>query len=102
MRQQPLRGTLGIMSTSSDDERVLAWRFRSGDADAVREVYRLYSGRLHAVARSMLGDPSQIDDAVQQTFLQAWRSAKSFDAERSLSAWLYAICRRVCIDEYRK
>jgi RNA polymerase sigma-70 factor (ECF subfamily) len=50
----------------------------------------------------MLSDSSQIDDAVQQTFLQAWRALARFDANRPLSAWLYAICRRVCIDEYRK
>jgi RNA polymerase sigma factor (sigma-70 family) len=89
------------MSTT-DDERALALRFRTGDADAVREVYRRYAGRLHTVCRSLLGDPALVDDAVQQTFLQAWRAANRFDASRPLSAWLYAIARRVCIDEYRK
>jgi RNA polymerase sigma-70 factor (ECF subfamily) len=39
---------------------------------------------------------------VQQTFLQAWRAAGRFDTTRPQSAWLYAIARRVCIDEYRK
>src|SRR3954454_6528535 len=102
----PMPGTPGpgdsaTMSTT-DDERVLALRFRTGDADAVREVYRRYAGRLHVLCRSMLGDPALVDDAVQQTFLQAWREASRFDARRPLSAWLYAIGRRVCIDEYRK
>src|SRR4051812_39398712 len=91
----------GAMNTT-DDERDLAVRFRTGDADAVREVYRTYAGRIHVVCRSLLGDPALVDDAVQQTFLQAWRAAARFDAGRPLSAWLYAIARRVCIDEYRK
>jgi RNA polymerase sigma-70 factor (ECF subfamily) len=89
------------MSTTAD-QRDLALRFQTGDADAVREVYRRYAGRLHALCRSLLGDPALVDDAVQQTFLQAWRAASRFDAARPLSAWLYAIARRVCIDEYRK
>jgi RNA polymerase sigma-70 factor (ECF subfamily) len=65
-------------------------------------VYRSYAGRLAAVARSMLSDPAVIDDVVQQTLLQAWRASATLDADRCLSAWLYAICRRVCIDEYRR
>jgi len=89
------------MSTT-DDERALAVRFGTGDADAVREVYRTHAGRIHVLCRSLLGDPALVDDAVQQTFLQAWRAAARFDASRPLSAWLYAIARRVCIDEYRK
>ena len=89
------------MSTT-DDERDLALRFQTGDADAVRELYRRYAGRLHVLCRSLIGDPALVDDAVQQTFLQAWRAASRFDAARPLSSWLYAIARRVCIDEYRK
>jgi RNA polymerase sigma-70 factor (ECF subfamily) len=65
-------------------------------------VYRRYAGRVHTLCRSLLGDPALADDAVQQTFLQAWRAAGRFDTSRPLSAWLYAIGRRVCIDEYRK
>ena len=90
------------MSPTIDDDAAVARRFAAGEPDAVREVYRRYRGRLAAVARSLLSDPNVIDDVVQQTFMQAWRASASFDAERSLSAWLYAICRRVCIDEYRR
>jgi RNA polymerase sigma-70 factor (ECF subfamily) len=80
----------------------LGVRFRDGDADAIREVYRLFSGRVFALCRSMLADNEQARDAVQQTFLQAWRAADRFDPERPLSTWLNMICRRVCIDSYRR
>jgi RNA polymerase sigma-70 factor, ECF subfamily len=80
----------------------LASRFRDGDPDAVRELYRRYAGALLAISRSMLGDPELARDAVQQTFIQAWRAASTFDPERKLSSWLYQICRRVCIDRYRQ
>jgi RNA polymerase sigma-70 factor (ECF subfamily) len=99
---RPIEAHAGGMDTTTADERDLAGRFRAGDADAVREVYRRYAGRLAAVARSMLADAAVIDDVVQQTLLQAWRASATLDADRCLSAWLYAICRRVCIDEYRR
>ena len=51
----PVPGDSGPMSTTAD-ERDLALRFQTGDADAVREVYRRYGGRLHALCRTLLGD----------------------------------------------
>src|SRR5437764_7262612 len=79
----------------------MAMTFRDGDADAVRDVYRRYSGRLFAVSRSMLGAGEDARDAVQQTLIQAWRASARYDPERPLAAWLYQICRRVCIDRLR-
>src|SRR4029450_8654040 len=92
------------MSTASidRDDHDLAVRFRDGDPDAIREVYRRYSGPMFALSRTLLADNDHAKDAVQQTFLQAWRAADRFDPERSLSAWLHQICRRVCIDRYRR
>jgi RNA polymerase sigma-70 factor (ECF subfamily) len=84
------------------DDHDLAVRFRDGDPDAIRDVYRRFSGPMFALSRSLLADPEHAKDAVQQTFLQAWRAAARFDPDRSLSAWLHQICRRVCIDRYRR
>jgi RNA polymerase sigma-70 factor (ECF subfamily) len=84
------------------NEAELANRFRLGEEAAIREVYRRYSGPVFTVARSLLNDRDQAADAVQQTFLQAWRAAGSFDPARPLAPWLYAIARRVAIDMYRK
>ena len=77
-------------------------RFRAGDAEAVRAVYRRYVGPMLTVARASLRDPALADEAVQQAFVQAWRAASSYDPERPLSTWLYTITRRVCIDLYRR
>jgi RNA polymerase sigma-70 factor (ECF subfamily) len=57
---------------------------------------------MFALSRTLLADREHANDAVQQTFLQAWRAAARFDPDRSLSAWLHQICRRVCIDRYRR
>jgi len=87
---------------TDDDDALLAARFRDGDADAVTELYRRYSGPMYALARWMLRDETVAADVVQQAFLQAWRSAGSFDTSRRLSPWLFQITRRVCIDTIRR
>lgn len=80
----------------------LAARFRRGDEDAVRAVYRRYGGAVTTVARSMVGQPELVEEVVQQTFVKAWRAAASFDESRDLAPWLYSIARRTAIDVLRR
>ena len=77
-------------------------RFRSGDPDAVRELYDAYGRSVFSVAYQALGDRGLAEEAVQQTFLQAWRAAGRFDPNREPGPWLYAIARRVAVDLYRR
>ena len=53
-------------------------RFRAGDPDAVRTVYREHAGAVHTVARSIVSDRELVADIVQQTFVKAWRAAATF------------------------
>jgi RNA polymerase sigma-70 factor (ECF subfamily) len=76
-------------------------RFRRGDPDAVREVYRRYAGAVNTVARSIVRDRELAADVVQQTFVKAWRAAATFDGDRELGPWLYSIARRTAIDALR-
>jgi RNA polymerase sigma-70 factor (ECF subfamily) len=85
-------------SHARDDDRDLGARFQAADPDAIREVYRRYSGAMLTIGRHYLQDPHRAADAVQQAFLQAWKASARFDPEQRLSSWLYAITRRVCID----
>ncbi len=54
-------------------------RFVSGDPEAVRDLYRRYSRPMFSVALRSLGDRGLAEEAVQQSFLQAWRAAPRFD-----------------------
>lgn len=76
-------------------------RFRAGDAEAVREVYRAYAGPVHTVARSIVRDRELAAEVVQQTFTKAWRAAHAFETGRDLAPWLYSIARRTAIDVLR-
>ncbi len=77
-------------------------RFKGGDPEAVRELYELYGRSIFTVAYRALSDRGLAEEAVQQTFLQAWRAASRFDPEKEAGPWLYAIARRVAVDLYRR
>jgi RNA polymerase sigma-70 factor, ECF subfamily len=77
-------------------------RFGTGDPEAVRELYERYGRAVFTVAFRSLNDRGLAEEAVQQTFLQAWRAAGTFDPERDPAPWLYAIARRVAVDLYRR
>lgn len=49
----------------------------------------------------MLASPFEADDAVQETFIRAWRGYDSFEGRSSLRSWLYRIATNVCLDMRR-
>jgi RNA polymerase sigma-70 factor, ECF subfamily len=65
----------------------------------VREAYAAHSGELYGFAVRSLDDPGLAEEAVQETFLRAWRAGERFDPDiGSLRTWLFAILRNVVID----
>jgi RNA polymerase sigma-70 factor, ECF subfamily len=49
-----------------------------------------------------VGDRGLAEEAMQETFLRAWRSADSWDpGSGSIRTWMYAVARNVCIDALR-
>ena len=77
-------------------------RFRGGDADAVRAVYRAYGRLVYAVAHRALGSRELAEEATQQTFVKAWKAAATYDPSRDLGPWLATIARRTAIDLHRR
>jgi RNA polymerase sigma factor (sigma-70 family) len=100
--REPGSGRWASVATVAMDDAELASRFASGDADSVRVVYQTYGRLVFTIAFKVLGDTGLAEDATQQTFVQAWRAAGSYDPSRALAAWLTTIAKRVAIDVYRR
>jgi RNA polymerase sigma-70 factor (ECF subfamily) len=67
--------------------------------DGVRAVYAAHGPELYRFAVRSLGDRGLAEEAVQETFVRAWRAADRFDdGLGSLRTWLFAIVRNVVID----
>lgn len=83
------------------DESQFISRLQVGDADAYEELVRLYSGRLIALARQILGDEDLARDAVQDAFLSAFRAMDRFNGDARLSSWLHRIVTNAALAKLR-
>ena len=73
-----------------------------GDADAMQACLTRYSGMVWALARRLSTNPAEAEDAVQEIFLDLWKSAARFDPTRGTELGFVAvIARRRLIDRRR-
>lgn len=78
-------------------------RIARGDRAAVPECLDRYGGLVWALARRHAADPADAEDAVQEVFIDLWRSAWRFDASAGTEATFVAtIARRRLIDRQRR
>jgi RNA polymerase sigma-70 factor, ECF subfamily len=59
------------------------------------------AGRLYTLALSILRDPGEAEDAVQETLVKAWRSWESVSRMERISPWLTRVCVNHCISRRR-
>jgi len=86
---------------SLDDDALLR-RIRAGDRDAFSLLMRRYNRRLYRVARSVLRDDAEAEDALQDAYLQAYRALPAFRGESALSTWLTRIVVNAALMRQRK
>jgi len=74
----------------------------AGDEAAFSGLIERHRRELHVHCYRMLASFEEAEDAVQETFLRAWRSRDTFDGGSLFRAWLYRIATNVCLDTLRR
>jgi RNA polymerase sigma-70 factor (ECF subfamily) len=84
------------------DETLLLERAREGDVQAFAEFVRLFERRIRTVLSRLLDDERDVDEAAQDTFVQAWRSLHRFRGEAAPFTWLYRIAVNEALQRTRR
>jgi RNA polymerase sigma-70 factor (ECF subfamily) len=75
---------------------------RAGDLSAFEELYERHAARMKSIARNLLHDAAEAEDAVQETFLKVYRGAKTFRGGAAFSTWAYRVLVNTCYDVLRR
>ena len=76
-------------------------RAQRKDKEAFTALVHRYADRLYAVAYRILRDTSRAEDAVQQTFLIAWRELPKLRDPERFDGWLFTLLVNACRSEIR-
>lgn len=84
------------------DEADLARRAALKNADAIREILKLNNRRLYRIARAILRDDGEAEDAVQDAYIRAFSNIGGFKGESALSTWLSRIVMNEALGRLRQ
>lgn len=79
-------------------DRDLLVRARDGDRDAFGTLIRRHQQRIFGLGARLLGNATEADDLVQDTFLRVWRALDRFDEARPFVPWLVRIATNRALD----
>jgi RNA polymerase sigma-70 factor (ECF subfamily) len=84
------------------DDRQLLARARSGDLDAFAAFVRHFERRVRTVLWRLLDDERDVEEATQDTFVQAWRNLERFRSDAAPFTWLYRIAVNEALQRRRR
>ncbi|MFJ4295315.1 sigma-70 family RNA polymerase sigma factor [Curtobacterium sp. NPDC089689] len=83
-------------------ERDLMLAVAAGDRRAFTALHERFRPLVERYVRHQLNDPSQVEEVVQDVFLEIWLIAERYDPRHSVIAWVRTIAQRRAIDRVRK
>lgn len=84
------------------DDAALLSQARDGDLEAFAEIVRRYEHRVRAVLFRLLEDDRDVEEATQDTFVQAWRNLDRFRGDAAVFTWLYRIAVNEALARLRR
>ena len=91
------------MQTPEVELRALMLAGLAGDAAAYRLLLETLQKQLAAwFRRRLAGDPSEVDDLVQESLIAIHTRRATYDRTQYFTAWTYAIARHKLIDHFRR
>lgn len=86
----------------NDQEQIWLDQARAGDKAAFGYLVEAYLRPVYNLTYRMLGDPSEAEDAAQETFLRAYSRLEQYNPNHKFSTWIFSIANHHCIDRLRK
>lgn len=87
---------------SASPDAILLEGCRAGSRESFEELYRVHGARMKSVASRVLGDRAEAEDAVQDAFVNIFRSAAGFQGRSRFSTWIYRVVVNACHDRLRR
>lgn len=103
VREPLLEDGTGSETRLDAELRAVIARTAMQDQRALERLYDLTFGKVYAVALRILRNAEAAEEAVEDTYWQAWREASRYDPARGRAlAWLLTICRSRALDALRR
>ena len=95
-------GELTNSAAEAEDDVSLVRRVLTGDPMAFAALMRRFNRRLYRLARAIVRDGAEAEDALQEAYLHAYRSLGRFRGESSLATWLSRLVVNECLGRMRR
>ena len=90
------------VTDASRNERTLVLAAQRGEREAFSQLVRTHERRAYAVARAIVVNHEDAEDAVQEAFLHAYRALHRFLPDQAFGAWLHRIVANAALDITRR
>lgn len=92
-----------FMTEDQDSLLPLIIKIAEGDEASMSAFYKLTVNRVYGMALKVVSKPELAEEVVGDVYLQVWRKAKDYNAEKAVAiAWLLMMCRSRSLDKLRR
>ncbi len=89
-------------SDSDAADQALVVAYQRGNGHALTEIYRRHGRRVESIARHLIGPSSELEDIVQDTFMELQRALYKFRGDSRFTTWLHRVTVNVALQYLRK